>query len=87
MTTWINVSKNVCNVLNTKSTIRVYVCIIYALLHILCIDCCNSGVFFNPGMCYRVRMHGIPELKTVDRWTEKRSMFGVYDNIGILGEH
>ncbi|KAL7392729.1 hypothetical protein ABVT39_000829 [Epinephelus coioides] len=31
-------------------------------------------------------MHSIPELKKVDRWTEKRSMFGVYDNIGILGD-
>ncbi|KAG7271570.1 hypothetical protein CRUP_027844 [Coryphaenoides rupestris] len=40
----------------------------------------------STGMCHRVRMHGIPELKTVDRWTEKRSMFGVYDNIGILGD-
>lgn len=33
-----------------------------------------------------IRMHAIPQLKTVDRWTEKRSMFGVYDNIGILGK-
>ena len=31
-------------------------------------------------------MHSIPELKKVDRWTEKRAMFGVYDNIGILGK-
>ncbi|KAJ3597476.1 hypothetical protein NHX12_000999 [Muraenolepis orangiensis] len=37
-------------------------------------------------MCHRVRMHSIPELKKVDRWTEKRSMFGVYDNVGILGD-
>ncbi|TSL82558.1 NADH dehydrogenase [ubiquinone] 1 alpha subcomplex subunit 3 [Bagarius yarrelli] len=29
-------------------------------------------------------MHAIPPPKQVDRWTEKRSMFGVYDNIGIL---
>ncbi|XP_022070564.1 39S ribosomal protein L51, mitochondrial [Acanthochromis polyacanthus] len=36
--------------------------------------------------CCRIRMHAIPQLKTVDRWTEKRSMFGVYDNIGILGD-
>ncbi|XP_044533968.1 39S ribosomal protein L51, mitochondrial [Gracilinanus agilis] len=27
----------------------------------------------------------LPPLKEVDRWNEKRSMFGVYDNIGILG--
>ncbi|XP_077201949.1 large ribosomal subunit protein mL51 [Paroedura picta] len=26
-----------------------------------------------------------PERKPVDRWTEKRVLFGVYDNIGILG--
>uniref|UniRef100_A0AAQ5YCL5 Uncharacterized protein n=1 Tax=Amphiprion ocellaris TaxID=80972 RepID=A0AAQ5YCL5_AMPOC len=36
--------------------------------------------------CCRIRMHAIPQLKTVDRWTEKRSMFGVYDNVGILGQ-
>lgn len=40
---------------------------------------------FPLGTCCRIRMHAIPKLKTVDRWTEKRSMFGVYDNIGILG--
>lgn len=33
-----------------------------------------------------IRMHAIPQLKKVDRWTEKRSMYGVYDNIGILGD-
>lgn len=38
------------------------------------------------GMCCHIRMNTIPELKKVDRWTEKRSMFGVYDNIGILGK-
>lgn len=38
------------------------------------------------GTCCQIRMHAIPELKKVDRWTEKRSMFGVYDNIGILGK-
>ncbi|XP_043822429.1 39S ribosomal protein L51, mitochondrial [Dromiciops gliroides] len=27
----------------------------------------------------------LPPPKVVDRWNEKRSMFGVYDNIGILG--
>uniref|UniRef100_A0A8D0HJ99 Large ribosomal subunit protein mL51 n=1 Tax=Sphenodon punctatus TaxID=8508 RepID=A0A8D0HJ99_SPHPU len=26
-----------------------------------------------------------PRPKSVDRWTEKRALFGVYDNIGILG--
>ncbi|NXV98484.1 RM51 protein, partial [Calonectris borealis] len=24
--------------------------------------------------------------KQVDRWTEKRALFGVYDNVGILGD-
>ncbi|MFT7815956.1 39S ribosomal protein L51, mitochondrial isoform X1 [Arapaima gigas] len=41
---------------------------------------------FSTGVCSRIRMHAIPQRKTVDRWTEKRSMFGVYDNIGILGD-
>lgn len=27
----------------------------------------------------------LPPPKVVDRWNEKRAMFGVYDNIGILG--
>ncbi|XP_059363275.1 large ribosomal subunit protein mL51 [Carassius carassius] len=40
---------------------------------------------FSTGSCTRIRMHAIPKLREVDRWTEKRSMFGVYDNIGILG--
>ncbi|KAL0985110.1 hypothetical protein UPYG_G00153020 [Umbra pygmaea] len=40
----------------------------------------------STGVCCQVRMHAIPKLKVVDRWTEKRSMFGVYDNIGILGD-
>lgn len=41
---------------------------------------------FSTGTWSLVRMHAIPKLKQVDRWTEKRSMFGVYDNIGILGD-
>lgn len=41
---------------------------------------------FSTGTCCPIRMHAIPEYKVVDRWTEKRSMFGVYDNIGILGD-
>ncbi|XP_031708700.1 large ribosomal subunit protein mL51 isoform X2 [Anarrhichthys ocellatus] len=45
----------------------------------------NTARTFSTGTCCRIRMHAIPQLKTVDRWTEKRSMFGVYDNIGILG--
>lgn len=27
----------------------------------------------------------LPPPKVVDRWNEKRALFGVYDNIGILG--
>ncbi|TNN54563.1 39S ribosomal protein L51, mitochondrial [Liparis tanakae] len=46
----------------------------------------NAARTISTGTCCRIRMHAIPELKTVDRWTEKRSMFGVYDNIGILGD-
>ncbi|KAJ1122492.1 hypothetical protein NDU88_000978 [Pleurodeles waltl] len=32
------------------------------------------------------RISCLPEPKVVDRWNEKRAMFGVYDNIGILGD-
>ncbi|XP_061573065.1 large ribosomal subunit protein mL51 [Cololabis saira] len=39
----------------------------------------------STGTCCQLKMHAIPERKQVDRWTEKRSMYGVYDNIGILG--
>ncbi|XP_072280624.1 large ribosomal subunit protein mL51 [Pyxicephalus adspersus] len=28
----------------------------------------------------------VPQPKNTDRWTEKRALFGVYDNIGILGD-
>ncbi|XP_017270967.1 39S ribosomal protein L51, mitochondrial [Kryptolebias marmoratus] len=54
--------------------------------------CHSAGVLLNSvrtistGTCCRIRMHGIPKPKVVDRWNEKRSMYGVYDNIGILGE-
>ncbi|CAF97840.1 unnamed protein product, partial [Tetraodon nigroviridis] len=41
---------------------------------------------FSTGPCCLIRMHAIPKPETVDRWTEKRSMYGVYDNIGILGD-
>ncbi|XP_022612411.1 39S ribosomal protein L51, mitochondrial [Seriola dumerili] len=46
----------------------------------------NTARTISTGTCCQIRMHAIPQLKKVDRWTEKRSMFGVYDNIGILGE-
>ncbi|XP_068425040.1 large ribosomal subunit protein mL51 [Clinocottus analis] len=45
----------------------------------------NTARTISTGTCCQIRMHAIPELKKVDRWTEKKSMFGVYDNIGILG--
>ncbi|XP_058414966.1 large ribosomal subunit protein mL51 isoform X2 [Diceros bicornis minor] len=36
-----------------------------------------------PGL-FHVRVT-LPPPKVVDRWNEKRAMFGVYDNVGILG--
>ncbi|XP_066117320.1 large ribosomal subunit protein mL51 [Saccopteryx bilineata] len=44
---------------------------------------CRSFSLGVPGM-YFVRLT-VPPRKAVDRWNEKRAMFGVYDNIGILG--
>ncbi|XP_054430457.1 large ribosomal subunit protein mL51 [Pteronotus mesoamericanus] len=44
---------------------------------------CRSFSLGVPGM-YFVRVT-VPPRKVVDRWNEKRAMFGVYDNIGILG--
>ncbi|XP_025910064.1 39S ribosomal protein L51, mitochondrial [Nothoprocta perdicaria] len=32
------------------------------------------------------RVREPPQPKQVDRWTEKRALFGVYDNVGILGD-
>ncbi|XP_016375061.1 39S ribosomal protein L51, mitochondrial-like isoform X2 [Sinocyclocheilus rhinocerous] len=46
----------------------------------------SSARLFSTGTCARTRMHAIPKLRQLDRWTEKRSVFGVYDNIGILGD-
>uniref|UniRef100_A0A8C7Y7Z7 Large ribosomal subunit protein mL51 n=1 Tax=Oryzias sinensis TaxID=183150 RepID=A0A8C7Y7Z7_9TELE len=40
----------------------------------------------STGTFCQIRMHSIPQPKEVDRWTEKRTMYGVYDNIGILGD-
>ncbi|XP_041798069.1 39S ribosomal protein L51, mitochondrial [Chelmon rostratus] len=40
----------------------------------------------STGTCCQMRTNFIPQLKKVDRWTEKRSMYGVYDNVGILGD-
>lgn len=33
----------------------------------------------------RVRLT-LPPPRVIDRWNEKRALFGVYDNIGILGD-
>lgn len=57
-------------------------CALMCVIWITCLMC----ILCVAGTCARIRMHAIPKLKEVDRWTEKRSMFGVYDNIGILGE-
>nr|XP_060618635.1 large ribosomal subunit protein mL51 isoform X1 [Anolis sagrei ordinatus] len=35
---------------------------------------------------YSFKVKEPPRPKSVDRWTEKRALFGVYDNIGILGD-
>ncbi|XP_075071962.1 large ribosomal subunit protein mL51 [Mixophyes fleayi] len=40
---------------------------------------------FSLGRCNLVR-DCVPKPKNTDRWDHKRSLFGVYDNIGILGE-
>ncbi|XP_060092899.1 large ribosomal subunit protein mL51 [Heteronotia binoei] len=53
-----------------------------------------SRSFFSPQV-YRLSSTGNPypfrvrepnRPKPVDRWTEKRALFGIYDNIGILGD-
>ncbi|KAG9471085.1 large ribosomal subunit protein mL51 [Eleutherodactylus coqui] len=40
---------------------------------------------FSLGSCSLARSC-MPPLKNTDRWTQKRAQFGVYDNIGILGD-
>ncbi|NXW19406.1 RM51 protein, partial [Circaetus pectoralis] len=37
------------------------------------------------GLTRAFRITEPPKRKEVDRWTEKRALFGVYDNVGILG--
>ncbi|XP_077777696.1 large ribosomal subunit protein mL51 [Podarcis muralis] len=41
---------------------------------------------FSSGIPNQMRVREPPRPKPVDRWTEKRALFGVYDNIGILGD-
>uniref|UniRef100_A0A8B9SSH4 Large ribosomal subunit protein mL51 n=1 Tax=Anas platyrhynchos TaxID=8839 RepID=A0A8B9SSH4_ANAPL len=37
------------------------------------------------GLSPSFRVREPPKPQQVDRWTEKRALFGVYDNVGILG--
>ncbi|NXS62412.1 RM51 protein, partial [Brachypteracias leptosomus] len=37
------------------------------------------------GLTRAFRIKEPPKRKQVDRWTEKRALFGAYDNVGILG--
>ncbi|KAF1432534.1 39S ribosomal protein L51, mitochondrial, partial [Spheniscus magellanicus] len=37
------------------------------------------------GLTRAFRIKEPPKPKQVDRWTKKRALFGVYDNVGILG--
>ncbi|KAL8202752.1 UNVERIFIED_CONTAM: 39S ribosomal protein L51, mitochondrial [Gekko kuhli] len=43
---------------------------------------CRLSSTGNP---FPFRVKEPPKPKPVDRWTEKRALFGIYDNIGILG--
>ncbi|NXX75589.1 RM51 protein, partial [Urocolius indicus] len=38
------------------------------------------------GLTRPIRIREPPKPKQVDRWTKKRALFGVYDNVGILGD-
>ncbi|XP_062985063.1 large ribosomal subunit protein mL51 [Elgaria multicarinata webbii] len=40
----------------------------------------------SSGVPHSFHVREPPRPKEVDRWTEKRALFGVYDNIGILGD-
>ncbi|XP_032818223.2 large ribosomal subunit protein mL51 [Petromyzon marinus] len=41
---------------------------------------------FSLGATSLVKSHYSPVPQKVDRWTEKRALFGIYDNVGILGD-
>ncbi|XP_029436062.1 39S ribosomal protein L51, mitochondrial [Rhinatrema bivittatum] len=41
---------------------------------------------FSLGVMSLIRMEALPKPKQVERWTTKRALFGVYDNVGILGD-
>ncbi|XP_069834982.1 large ribosomal subunit protein mL51 [Dendropsophus ebraccatus] len=45
----------------------------------------QASRFFSLGSSSLARSC-MPQPKNTDRWTQKRAQFGVYDNIGILGD-
>ncbi|XP_013879984.1 large ribosomal subunit protein mL51 [Austrofundulus limnaeus] len=45
-----------------------------------------SARTFSTGTCCQLKMRGMPPPRNVDNWTFKKTMFGVYHNIGILGD-
>ncbi|KAG8435485.1 hypothetical protein GDO86_013425 [Hymenochirus boettgeri] len=52
-----------------------------------CSSVLNQGFrSFSLGSCDMIRMNFMPQPKNSDRWDRKAAMFGVYDNIGILGD-
>nr|XP_033779685.1 39S ribosomal protein L51, mitochondrial [Geotrypetes seraphini]XP_033779686.1 39S ribosomal protein L51, mitochondrial [Geotrypetes seraphini] len=47
----------------------------------------HSQRTFSLGVVNLIRMTTVHKpTKQVDRWTEKRALFGVFDNVGILGD-
>ncbi|XP_053306021.1 39S ribosomal protein L51, mitochondrial [Spea bombifrons] len=52
----------------------------------LCSDLLQSTRPFSLGHRDLGRKNFLPQPKDTDRWDNKRALFGVYDNIGILGE-
>ncbi|CAH2322726.1 39S ribosomal L51, mitochondrial [Pelobates cultripes] len=52
----------------------------------LCSQLLPAARSFSLGHRDLLKNHFRPQLKLTDRWNNKRVMFGVYDNIGILGE-
>ncbi|XP_075468807.1 large ribosomal subunit protein mL51 [Ascaphus truei] len=52
----------------------------------LCPLLSQSPRSFSLGQWDLIRMNFMPKPKETDRWNNKRAMYGVYDNIGILGD-
>ena len=48
--------------------------------------CSSSASLGSAGPQKIMHVKEPPRPKEVDRWTEKRALFGIYDNIGILGD-